>query len=180
MTASRLRLPMAYADPAFDACIAMVLDTPELFSEFDRLYAAELMNGEGRRRQYARLRELRPPVLIHDSGRRFHLRDAKSSNDSKCPIHTIPQAHQRLDARLTPGLRQFHTRHPASNVQLTAHPSQFQRACTQRSLHQPSVIGVGAQACFAAGVKRGAKHLLAAGSGCVLRFHELIVGHSAD
>ena len=37
---------MAYADPAFDACIAMALDTPELITEFDRLYGADLMSGK--------------------------------------------------------------------------------------------------------------------------------------
>ena len=46
MTASRLPLPMAYADPAFDACIAVALDTPELITEFDRLYGADLMSGK--------------------------------------------------------------------------------------------------------------------------------------
>lgn len=46
MTASRLPLPMAYADPAFDACIAVALDTPELITQFDRLYGAELMSGK--------------------------------------------------------------------------------------------------------------------------------------
>ncbi|UXC20035.1 hypothetical protein [Comamonas squillarum] len=46
MTASHLPLPMAYADPAFDACIAVALDTPELITEFDRLYGADLMSGK--------------------------------------------------------------------------------------------------------------------------------------
>lgn len=46
MTASRLPLPMAYADPAFDACIAMALDTPDLVAEFDRLYDADVMSGK--------------------------------------------------------------------------------------------------------------------------------------
>lgn len=43
---SRLPLPMAHADPAFDACIAVALDTPELITEFDRLYGADLMSGK--------------------------------------------------------------------------------------------------------------------------------------
>lgn len=46
MTASRLPLPMAYADPAFDACVAVALDTPELIAEFDRLYGADLTGGK--------------------------------------------------------------------------------------------------------------------------------------
>ena len=46
MTASRLPLPMAYADPAFSACIAVALDTPELITQFDRLYGARLMSGK--------------------------------------------------------------------------------------------------------------------------------------
>ncbi|MEJ5148982.1 hypothetical protein [Comamonas sp. MYb396] len=46
MTASRLPLPMAYADPAFEACIAVALDTPELITQFDRLYGARLMSGK--------------------------------------------------------------------------------------------------------------------------------------
>jgi hypothetical protein len=38
----RFPLPMAYADPAFMACLREAIDTPELVEQFDRLYGASL------------------------------------------------------------------------------------------------------------------------------------------
>lgn len=42
MDAQRLPLPQAYADPAFHACLAEAINTPELAENFDRLYHATL------------------------------------------------------------------------------------------------------------------------------------------
>lgn len=41
----RLPLPMAYADPAFTACIAAAIETPELVEQFDRLYGVHITSG---------------------------------------------------------------------------------------------------------------------------------------
>jgi hypothetical protein len=38
----RLPLPMAYADPAFMACLQEAIETPELIEQLDRLYGASL------------------------------------------------------------------------------------------------------------------------------------------
>lgn len=38
----RLPLPAAYIDPAFRACLHDAIETPELVSNFDRLYGANL------------------------------------------------------------------------------------------------------------------------------------------
>ena len=38
----RLPLPLAYADPAFTACLEDVIATPEFVQNFDRLYGANL------------------------------------------------------------------------------------------------------------------------------------------
>lgn len=42
MHAERLALPVAYADPAFMACLKEAIETPELVVEFNRLYEASL------------------------------------------------------------------------------------------------------------------------------------------
>lgn len=42
MSADRLPLPQAYGDPAFHACLAEAIETPELVANFDRLYKATL------------------------------------------------------------------------------------------------------------------------------------------
>lgn len=42
MTADRLPLPQAYGDPAFHACLAEAINTPEMVANFDRLYKATL------------------------------------------------------------------------------------------------------------------------------------------
>ena len=48
----RLPLPMAYADPAFQACLSESIGTAELVSNFDRLYGADL---SGRRSPISRM-----------------------------------------------------------------------------------------------------------------------------
>jgi hypothetical protein len=40
--AERLPIPLAYADPAFNACIAEATSSPELLANFDRLYGCRL------------------------------------------------------------------------------------------------------------------------------------------
>lgn len=42
MDAKRLPLPQAYGDPAFHACLAEAINTPELVANFDRLNHATL------------------------------------------------------------------------------------------------------------------------------------------
>ena len=46
MHADRLPMPAAYADPAFMACINEAINTPELLTEFDRLYGADLSTDQ--------------------------------------------------------------------------------------------------------------------------------------
>lgn len=46
MHADRLPMPAAYADPAFMACVNEAIDTPELLTEFDRLYGANLSTNK--------------------------------------------------------------------------------------------------------------------------------------
>lgn len=46
MHADRLPMPAAYADPAFMACINEAINTPELLTEFDRLYGADLSTNK--------------------------------------------------------------------------------------------------------------------------------------
>lgn len=46
MHADRFPMPAAYADPAFMACVNEAIDTPELLTEFDRLYGADLSTNK--------------------------------------------------------------------------------------------------------------------------------------
>ena len=46
MLAARLPMPAAYADPAFMACVNEAINTPELLTEFDRLYGAGLSTNK--------------------------------------------------------------------------------------------------------------------------------------
>ena len=46
MHSDRLPMPAAYADPAFMACVNEAIDTPELLTEFDRLYGADLSTNK--------------------------------------------------------------------------------------------------------------------------------------
>ena len=46
MLADRLPMPAAYADPAFLACVNEAIETPELLTEFDRLYGANLSTNK--------------------------------------------------------------------------------------------------------------------------------------
>lgn len=42
----RAALPMAYGDPAFQACLRASFEAPELVAQFDRLYGANLVTRQ--------------------------------------------------------------------------------------------------------------------------------------